>query len=177
MTLADSALDTLLASDHVSPATRAALTVRLAEEPTTPRFFTTAEFATLTAVCARLVPPGSAARRPIASLIDARLADVRGNGWRYAELPADGEAYRAGLATIDATAGGDFAVLGGARQDAVLGEVQRAAPRFFEELLAEVVERFYADPVAQGEIGYVGFADRPAWTALGLDERDPREPG
>lgn len=168
-------LDSLLASDHVSPATRTALTARLADQPTTPRFFTPVEFATLTAVCARLVPPGSVARRPISSLIDGRLADGRGNGWRYAELPVDGEAYRAGLAAIDANAGGPFAALDDEGQDAVLRDFQQSAPRFFADLLAEVVERFYADPVAQAEIGYAGFADRPAWTAIGLDERDARE--
>jgi hypothetical protein len=176
MSASDDGLDILLAGNHVSPATRAALTARLTEVPSSPRFLTPAEFAMLTAVCARLVPPGGGGRRPIASLIDARLADGRGDGWRYADLPPDGEAFRAGLAMIAALGGGDFAALDGEQQDAVLHIAQQACGRFFEELLAEVVERFYADPVVQVAIGYVGFADRPAWTAIGLDERDAREP-
>jgi len=50
------------------------------------------------------------------------------------------------------------------------------AARFFEELLAEVVETYYAHPLAQEEIGYAGMADAPGWRAIGLDEREERDP-
>ena len=49
------------------------------------------------------------------------------------------------------------------------------AVRFFEELLAELTETYYAHPLAQEEIGYVGMADLPAWTKIGLNEKDDRE--
>ena len=32
-------------------------------------------------------------------------------------------------------------------------------------------------PLAQEEIGYAGMADLPAWTKIGLNEREDREPG
>ncbi len=73
------------------------------------------------------------------------------------------------------------------QQDAVLGSVQNEeaagatwnllpSRRFFEELLAEVTEIYYAHPLAQEEIGYAGMADAPGWTRIGLDEREEREP-
>ena len=32
------------------------------------------------------------------------------------------------------------------------------------------------DPLAQEEIGYVGLADLPSWTKIGLNEKEDREP-
>ena len=49
------------------------------------------------------------------------------------------------------------------------------AGRFFEELLAELAATYYAHPLAQEEIGYVGMADLPAWTKIGLNEKEDRE--
>ena len=43
-------------------------------------------------------------------------------------------------------------------------------------MLAELTETYYAHPLAQEEIGYVGMADLPAWTKIGLNEREEREP-
>jgi len=181
----------LLKTDHVSPATRAALRARLDAPPVDePRFFVAAEFATLRAVCARLIPQDGL-ERPVdlAGSIDTRLADGGGDGWRYDALPPDGKAYRAGLAALEAVVrsghGAGFEGLDGAAQDALLGAVQRGEiagwsgpppDRWFEEVLAEVAEAFYAHPLAQEEIGYAGMADRPGWTGIGLDEREEREP-
>lgn len=161
----------LIAGEHVAAPTRAALEVRLAERFTAPRWFDAAEFTTLTALCARLAPPGSHATVDVAGAIDARLADGRGNGWRYAALPPDGEAYRQALAQL-----GDFAALDLATQDAAIATLQRRSPQLFEELLAEVAETFYSHPLAQEEIGYAGMADLPGWSRIGLDQREDREP-
>jgi gluconate 2-dehydrogenase gamma chain len=168
----------LIASDHVAEPTRIALQKRMDAAPAAPRFFDAAEFASLSAVCARLIV--DLPKVDIADSIDARLADGIGDGWRYDALPADGEAYRQGLRMIDATARllGDaaFVALGPEAQDAVLTAVQESSRRWFEELLAEAVETAYAHPAVQGAIGYAGFADLPGWTAIGLDERDAQEP-
>jgi hypothetical protein len=43
-------------------------------------------------------------------------------------------------------------------------------------MLAELTEYYYAHPLAQEEIGYVGMADAHGWTRLGLNELEPREP-
>jgi len=128
---------------------------------------------------------------PVAAMIDVRLADGSGKGWRFDVMPADRDAYALGLRGIDehahATYGAAFRSLPTVHQDEVLLDVQRAtvrgaawqrvpAARFFVELLAEVTECYYSHPLAQESIGYVGMADRPGWTAVGLDRLEAREP-
>jgi hypothetical protein len=184
----------LLLSPHVSEATRAALQTRLDAPPYTPQFFDAATYQLLQAVCARLLPqPERPAAESIdlAAGIDERLYAGRADGWRYDALPPDREAYRLGLGGIQQTAqlqfGRGFLELGEAARDAVLGAVQAGSPagdiwlkldagRFFEELLAETTILYYSHPLAQEEIGYVGAADLPAWTRIGLDQREDREP-
>ena len=183
----------LLASALVTPATRAVLLDRLAASPVAePRALDAAAFATLRAVCARLIPqPERSDPVDLAGAVDDRLARGEGNGWRYATMPPDAEAYERGLHGIDecarVTRGAAFVDLPGADQDEVLRAVQRGQPagaawgglpadRFFEELLAELVESYYSHPVAQEEIGYVGFADAHGWQAVGLDQLAPHEP-
>ncbi len=130
-------------------------------------------------------------------IIDKRLSGGQTNGWRYDTMPNDGDAFRLGLRGVDETAqttyNQPFGTLTDAEQDNVLLSIQRGdeglsevwqqlpANRFFEELLAEVTEIYYAHPLAQEEIGYVGMADAvssnpPGWTKIGLNELETREP-
>lgn len=184
----------LLATDLVTPATRRVLGDRLAarDQRPAPRFFDAHEFRTLVAVCECLIPQGGCPHPAhLPGAVDERLADGKGDGWRYATMPPDPVAYRLGLRGIDEQAqaahGLTFAALDGAGQDAVLAALQAGAvtggawdvlpaERFFEELLAELVEAYYSHPAAQDEIGYVGYADAHGWQAIGLDERAPHEP-
>ena len=183
----------LIETDLVTPATREALRRRLDRAATTtPRFLDRREFATLQAVCARLIPQPERERPvDIAGCLDDRLADGAGDGWRYVEMPLDRIAHQRGLRGFDETAqalhGGLFTDLDAESQDAVLRLVQAGKPpgatwrelppsRFFEEFLAQVVDIYYAHPLAQEEIGYVGMADAHGWQAIGLDRRDLHEP-
>jgi len=183
----------LMDTDLVTPPTRAALSARLDFlPPAAPLFFTADEMATLVAALGRLfadsVQPDA---NYLAATVDARLAGGGGDGWRYDDMPPDGAAARLGLHGLDQAArarfGADFAALDAPRQDEVLtavqggdvpGETWQTVPpgRYFEELLAEASEAYYSHPVAQEEIGYVGMADAPGWTRLGLNEREAREP-
>jgi len=183
----------LLDTAHVTAPTRKALQARLGGPPTPRPDVLGERMATLAAVCARLLP--QADRDPpidVAGTIHAQLATGMGDGWRYADLPPDEAGWRQGLAGIDQTAramfGGDFTGLTACAQDSVLRAVQAGSPagaiwrtlpaaRFFETLLAGAVEVYYAHPWAQEEIGYAGMADAPGWRAVGLGEREPREPG
>lgn len=183
----------LLQTDLVTEATRTALQARL-DAPTDylPQFFDADTFELLLAVAARLLPqPDRPVPIELAPAIDARLAEGRSDGWRYDVLPPDREAYRLGLGGINQAAQAqfqlDFLVLDAAHQDAVLEQLasgnaagenwqQVKQGRFFEELLAELTENYYAHPLAQEEIGYVGMADVPGWTRIGLNELEPREP-
>ena len=184
----------LLGTSHVSAATRAAVQARL-DAPATyaPQFLAPEAYALLVAVAARLLPQPDRPDQPIAlaPAIDQRLAAGRADGWRYDALPPDREAYRLGLGGIQEIAQAlfqvDFLHLKPEQQDAALQALAGghppgpawetlAAGRFFEELLAELTETYYAHPLAQEEIGYVGLADLPSWTRIGLNEKEDREP-
>ena len=184
---------TLLKSDLVTPRTRAVLAARLDLAPkAAPQVLDEAAFATLRAMCVLLIPqPGRENPVDLAGAVDDRLARGDGNGWRYAAMPPDDEAYRLGLRGVDECAhalfGAAFVALDTGRQEEVLHAVQRGeaageswhkapAVRFFEELMAELVESYYSHPEAMDEIGYAGFADAHGWQDIGLDRLAPHEP-
>lgn len=181
----------LLATNHVTEATRQVLTDRLNAPARQPAFFSTDELALLQAIGNRLIPQDN---RPepvdIAGGIDERLTQNKSNGWRYDVMPADGDAYRQGLAGVEESAQAlfrqSFQQLSGDQQDAIIRLIQTGnapgntwqtlpADRFFEELLAEAAENYYSHPLAQEEIGYVGMADLPSWQRIGLNQLEDRE--
>ncbi len=182
----------LLPTDQVTEATRKALTERLEKAPPKPVFFSETEFDLLKAICSRLIPQDD--NQPpidIAGGIDERLAQNKSDGWRYDTMPADGEAYKIGLAGVDETASllfeSPFQSLSEEQQDKVLQQIQQGdapgetwkklpANRFFEELLAEATTNYYSHPLAQEAIGYVGMADVPGWQRIGLNQLEDREP-
>lgn len=182
----------LVGSGRVTPNTRNALEARLETPPVTvPRFLDPEAFALLRVVCARLVAADDDPAVDIAGAIDGRLADGRGDGWRYDTMPTDGDAYRLGLEGIDKTAkaigGKRFIALDGTTQEQVLQAVRRGDPPgsawerlpaagFFEDLLAEAAEIYFAHPLVQERIGYLGFADVLGWHAIGLDDSEQPEP-
>lgn len=154
----------LMDTDLVTPPTRTALEARLAaaaEAETVaarPRFFNDADFFTLQVACKRLLPTveGCPAPETFAFVLDARLAEGKGNGWRYDALPPDGDAYRDGLRA--------------------LRDGEPPSPRFEEELLADLCEAYYSHPTVQASIGYVGMADGRGWQRLGLNQLEIWEP-
>jgi gluconate 2-dehydrogenase gamma chain len=188
----------LVETDFVTQATREVLKSRLVPDDappspvSQPRFFDAEAFDTLRAACARLIPQADRPRPvDLAGALDERLASGQCDGWRYSQMPPDGEAYRRGLLGLNESAramfGMAFYELEASSQDEVLTAVQRneaqgqtwetvPARRFFEELLAELTECYYSDPSAQEEIGYVGFADAHGWQAIGLNELAAHEP-
>ena len=188
----DGTVRALLATNQVSEATRAALLARLIEPAHEPTFLAPAAYDLLRTVAACLIPqPDRADPIELAPGVDQRLARGDSNGWRYDSMPPDREAYRLGLGGINQSARilfqQDFRnleptqqarVLQGVQEGTAPGEAWRTVPahRFFEELLTELTELYYAHPLAQEEIGYVGMADVPGWSRIGLDEREPREP-
>ena len=183
----------LLETNAVTEPTRDALEKRLSEtENYQPRFFDAPNFALLDTVCRRLIIQDENSEFvDCAAFIDKSLSESDGDGWRYDKLPNDAETFRRGLGGIDETAQNKFSAefirLRESQQDEVLTEIENgkaagetwetlSAELFFEELLAKAVEVYYAHPVAQERIGYVGMADAPGWTQIKLDEREPREP-
>ena len=182
----------LLATDMVTPATRAALEGRLNASVHEPQFFEPQTYALLQAVAARLIPqPDRAEPIDIVAGVDQRLLEGKADGWRYDAMPPDREAYRLGLGGINQAAEAlfqqSFLHLPEAQQEAVLEAVaagtapgenwqQLPVARFFEEMLAELTENYYSHPLAQEEIGYVGMADVPGWAHIQPGQLEPREP-
>lgn len=179
----------LLQSNHVTPQTREVLEARLAHIAIRePRFFSPEIFATLKAVCARLIPQtteGEAVDLP--DLLDEELLDGVGKGWRYDSTPPDANMFPRGIEGIDQSAAvlfsAAFTDLEASRQDDVLQAVQTGnAPgvvwqrlpsgKFFEELLVALAELYYSHPIAKAQIGDASFADAQGWVRIGLGQQD-----
>jgi hypothetical protein len=179
-------------SQSFDDVTRATLSRRLKDVPKR-RFFTEAEWDLLEAVVARLIPqPDRETPIAITPWIDQQLAEDRNEGFRYHDLPPQRDAWRRGLAGIEAEAkarfDSAFIALDPDRQDAVLkavheGEVEEAhwqglsARRFFKAvLLRTAATLYYAHPDAWSEMGFGGPAAPRGYVRLGVDKRDPWEP-
>ena len=186
--------DTLAKRDTPSwnEKTRAVVDERLAT-PRVPRFLTAAEWVTADALCRRILPqPGEEDTVPLVALLDAKLLADHGDGFRDAALPYMREAWRRGLAALDAEAkaGHDdrgFAQLPDADQDRLLaamhaGEVDGehwagfSAEMFFRRrILVDVPPLYYSTPTAWNELGFGGPASPRGYVRLDGDRRDPWE--
>lgn len=179
----------LLETDQVTEPTKTALKKRLvAVIDYAPQFFNEQEYSVLRAACRRLIPQDKV---NCAAFIDMNFAAGISDGWRYDALPSDVEAFRRGLCGIDESSQlkyqTEFTNLNDQQQNELLSEIQAetaasatwkklSAKLFFKELLTQTTAVYYAHPLAQEEIGYVGMADAKGWTQIKLNEIEPREP-
>jgi len=151
-------------------------------------FFTDVEQATAEALCDQLLAQHDDPRIPVAALIDVRLATGETDGWHYADLPPDGEAWRRTLAFLDDDAnrmyGSSLARLTRPEQAACVQTVQTLKTQKWHELPAQQVwslwtryacTAFYSHPWAWNEIGFPGPAYPRGYKNLGLDRREPFE--
>lgn len=174
-------------------ATRAVIDARLALADTA-QFLDAATWQTLRAVCDRIAPQPMGCGRlpiPVAALVDQKLARDEGDGFRNARLPPLREAWRRGLAALDAEAdsahGRPFHQLPCRQQDALLhamqaGRLADAAWQgmppdlFFADRLArDVLGAYYAHPSAWSEIGFGGPASPRGYVRMYFNRRDPWE--
>jgi hypothetical protein len=171
--------------------TRAVLTQRLVAVPSR-QFFTEPEWRLLEAIVARVLPqPDRTEPIPITPWIDDLLQRGRGEGFRHDNMPTMPEAWRRGLAAIDAEArkchDKGFADLDDAARDAVLEAITRdeadaalwqglPAQRFFIDILVKTAAGvYYSHPAAWSEIGFGGPASPRGYVRLDFDARDPWE--
>lgn len=152
------------------------------------RFFTAAEVAIARPLLDLLLDQRDEPRVPVLEVIDTRLAEGSTDGWRYAELPEDGEAWRKSLAGLDADAvtahGTGFAELADDDQAALIQAVQDTASRPWHGLPADRIwslwtryacTAFYAHPYAWNEIGFGGPAYPRGYKNAGVDRTEPWE--
>jgi pimeloyl-ACP methyl ester carboxylesterase len=181
----------LIDSNRVTPQTRAALLARQPDDPAyRPAALTPGQFAVLRAVVDRVVPQQGGI--DLAARIDGALQAGEGDGWRFARLPPDAAAYRAGLETLDAAARGrhgcGFAALYAGDQEGLLaavaagdgpaGALDPAQMRFwFEDVRADAVRHYVGHPATLARMGYsgIGYGD-DGFARVGAGERDAWEP-
>lgn len=172
-------------------ATRLVIDRRLSVHPG-PRFFSAAEWETLGAVCARIIPqPVDRAPVPLPAYVDLKLFTDDIDGYRFEGVLPEREAWRVGLKALDAAAegrhGGRFHTRPPAEQDAILkacqtGELNGPAWQgmssklfFSKRIIHDIVSAYYAHPTAWSEIGWGGPASPRGYVRLDADKRDPWE--
>jgi hypothetical protein len=176
-----------------NPQTRAVIDARMAIDPDAHAFFTDSEWKTLKAVCERIIPqpPERPQPAPLAAMVDAKLATGAGDGYRDARMPPMGEAWRRGLAALEAEAqarhGRPFHDLAPAERDGLLSAAQAgyladaawvgmSSELFFKQrIIPDIVGAYYAHPAAWNEIGFGGPAAPRGYVRTDFDRRDPWE--
>lgn len=197
----------LIASARVSRGTRDALEARTkADEPDNESTtLGTKALRTLRAVIDCVIPQHDAVTIDLAARIDRQLVLGTGDGWRFADLPADTDAYRMALETLDAASnerfGCDFAALDAERRASMLTEVYdgrlettidgESLPNrldasqlraWFEDARADAVKLYVAHPDTLARLGYSGIANggdgmpKSGFVRIGFGEREPWEP-
>ncbi len=171
--------------------TREVIAERLAV-PRQPRFFSAAEWQTLDALCDRIMPqPTDRPKVPLPAYVDAKITGKHLDGYRYATLPPQGEAWQRGLAALEQEAqaahGVSFHTLDAARQDGLVQRMQDGALTgpawggmpckdfFAHRVIADITHAYYAHPTAWNELGFGGPASPRGYVRMQLDRRDPWE--
>lgn len=175
-------------------ATRNLILMRV-EQPPSIRYFTPEQATFWRAVFDHLLPQHDRTpdrRIPLVEPLDERLYQNRTIGYRYASMPKDREAFALGEQAINAEAqhrfSGDFIYLPPHQQDLVLKALHdrkcEAAPeiwakmsiaRFWQMLMQDALEGYYAHPWSWDEIGFGGPAYPRAYTRLERGEPEPWE--
>lgn len=172
---------------HWDGVTEAVVAERLGR-PADIRFFSAAEGAAASALCDQLLHQRGEPRVPVLNMIDARLADAQTDGWHYAGMPEDGQAWRDSLAGLDADArqrtGRVFAEVSWEGQSAILRAVQELGSKAWHGTPAARIwglwtryacTAFYSHPWAWDEIGFSGPAYPRGYKNIGMDRREPFE--
>ena len=182
-------------AERTSQATRELLHRRADFRLTGEPFLGAELYALLQQIVAAILPQnGIGTEVDIAGVIDQRLASRSGIGWRYAELPEDGEAYRRGLTVfaemLQQTPMKTFAAMPPPAREGYLrcvgngdvdGPAQFKLSRWLEMLRVDVTTAWISHPSAMQAIGYYGFADgatgNEGWTAIAPNTALPFELG
>lgn len=159
------------------------------------RFFSEDELPLMEAVVARVLPQDDRDEEhkiPIVDYIDERLYSGRIDGYRFEGMPPDKEVHRLGLKGIDACAhhvyGKSFVDLTPHEQDYILETIHDGRPpsgeqywkqmsvrHFWQLLVQDVLEAYYAHPWAWDEIGFGGPAYPRGYMRLHGGEPEPWE--
>ena len=165
------------------------------KSPPERKFFTPEAWKFWAAVFGHLIPQTDRVPErqiPIVAVLDHRLANNQTVGYRYESMPQDPVVYEIGIEAIDREAehryAGSFLVLPWLQQELVLNAIHdgepKAAPeiwkrmhvhRFWQMIMGDAIDAYYAHPWAWDEIGFGGPAYPRAYTRLERGEPEPWE--
>ena len=189
-----SGFSTLSQKPFWDDATRKVVTERVETfEPI--RFFTPEQAEFWSIVFDHLIPQTDRIREhriPILPALDKRLFLDRTNGYRFADMPHDREVYLFGIDAINEEAqeqyGSGFIPLPHLQQDIVLKTIHDGKPkaaagiwkrmsvhRFWQLIMHDAIDAYYAHPWAWDEIGFGGPAYPRAYMRLERGEAEPWE--
>ena len=182
--------DVLAQVEHWDPVTRRTVLQRVDSVPPI-RFFSPAEAATLGAFCDVVMAQDDEPRIPVLALIDDKLHARRLDGYRYEDMPDDGETWRRAALGLDQAAvnrgqAGGFAeatvevqheICAAFAEGSLSGGVwdELPATRAWGVMTRSVVAAFYSHPWAWNEIGFGGPAYPRGYSRLGLGMREAWE--
>jgi hypothetical protein len=147
-------------------------------------FFDAREEACARALLDRLLAQEQQPRVPVLEMVDARLANHVGDGWRFDDMPDDGEAWKRSLAALDREAqvrcGRPFSRLDAQAQKDIIETVRTAkgawqglpAGHVYDLWMRYGCAAFYSHPWAWNEIGFGGPAYPRGYENLGIDKRE-----
>jgi pimeloyl-ACP methyl ester carboxylesterase len=158
----------LIGSNRVTRRTRALLARRALPDASDarPGVLTPRQLTTLRAIAARVIPQHGPSI-DLAARLDACLAEGSSDGWRFADMPRDNDAYAAALDTLsgfeardrsdqnrclDAIAAGTYSI-----EDARLTPAQFR--QWFEDARNDLVRLWLSHPATAAQIGFHGFAN------------------
>ncbi len=169
------------------PVTAGAVLARLGPQPDR-CFFTPAEQAAAAALIDQLLGQQEEPLVPAVAMVDARLAARQTDGWRYEDMPEDGQAWRDSLAHLEADAGSrfgsGFAACPPKEQAVLVQAVHDLGSGDWHGLVASHVwslwtryacTAFYSHPLAWNEIGFSGPAYPRGYKNPGVDTLEPFE--
>lgn len=182
--------DVLETVDTWDAATKEVVLARL-DEPGPLRFFTDDEEPTLRALCDACTAQDREPRVPVAETVDAKLADGQLDGFQYADMPDDRDAWRLVLAGLDESAhergASPFAETDDDTRHAIIDELSQGTlsggtwdrlnvSRAWSVCMRAILSAFYSHPWAWNEIGFGGPAYPRGFMRRGtLGSREPFE--
>jgi hypothetical protein len=181
--------EVLSQAGHWDPVTADLIAARIGPQPPA-QFFTATEQAAAAALLDQLTGQcDEPLEVSIVEMVDARLAAGETDGWRYADMPEDGQAWRDSLGYLDKDAharyGSSFAAAAAADQQAMIQSVQDGADdgswhglpaaRVWSLWTRYACTALYAHPHAWSEIGFPGPAYPRGYKNAGVGRREPFE--
>jgi hypothetical protein len=173
-------------SETWDEATRVVVLGRLGPRPPL-RFFTADREPTARALVDRLLAQDDEPRVPVIEMIDQRLLEHRGDGYRYEDMPDDWVAWARSIEMLDVDAhasfGCSFSELGVRDQMRLVEKIRcldgdwygLPANHLFELWMRYACDAYYSHPWAWNEIGFGGPAYPRGYKNLGLGKREPWE--